>query len=527
MKSLKKNLLLVVAILLLTPTLQAQDSLFIYKDKKIISKYAVNKIDSITFSRTETVAKPIITSFSFEKDNNDMLFENKNGEIDGTDIEVKLPFTTTLFIANFETDERNIVTVNGRRQQSGVTVNDFSSSVVYKVTTPKGESEEYKIKVKWKKGLPNISINTADGVPITSKEEYLRAYLVVDGMGMYDNFIDSIKIRGRGNSTWGYPKKPYKIKLDSKESILGLKKEKKWVLLANYIDPTHLLNMVAFKAGQLLDMPYTNHGIAVNVTVNGQYMGIYTFTEQVEVKKNRVNVDKKKGVLLEFDKYFDEDFKFKSTYFNLPVMVKDPDIEDEKPEDQDKLFNQIKEDFTKLEESLVSPNFPNNNYKELIDVESVIKYLIVYSITDNRELNHPKSTYMYKDKKGKYFMGPIWDFDWAYGYEGNYKHFANYNVPLLRNLGSSYTGTPFFKRILEGDPANKKLYKQMWMKFKVKKLPEIIKYINTMVENIEESQPKDYAVWRKGTRNYPNKINQFKQWLINRADFIDSEVSSW
>ncbi len=526
MKLLKKKLLLVTAILLLIPTLQAQDSLFIYKDKKIVNKYAVNKIDSITFTRTEIVAEPVITSFSFEKDNNDMLFEDKEGEIDGTDIEVKLPLIGKYFVANFETDERNVVTVNGKRQESGVTVNDFSSSVVYKVTTPKGESEEYTVKVKWKKGLPNISINTENRQPITSKEDYLRAYLVVDGMGMYENFIDSIKIRGRGNTTWGKPKKPYKIKLDSKESILGLKKEKKWVLLANYIDPTHLMNMVAFKVGQLLDMPYTNHGIAVNVTVNGEYMGIYTFTEQVEVKKNRVNVDKKKGVLLELDKYFDEEFKFKSNYFNLPVMVKDPNLEDEKPEDQEKMFNQIKADFTALEEALVSSEFPNNNYKELIDVESVIKFLIVYGITDNRELNHPKSTYMHKDKKGKYFMGPIWDFDWAYGYEGTYKHFLNYDVPLLLDYGSSYTGTPFFKRFLE-DPENKKLYKETWKKFKMQDFPKLLKYIDTMVENIEEYQPRDYQVWQKGTRNYTNKIEEFKQWLTNRANFIDSEVAGW
>ncbi len=526
MKLLKKNVWLVVAILLLAPALQAQDSLFIYKDKKIISKYDVNKIDSITFSRTEIVPKPVISSFSFEKENNEMLFEDKEGEIDGTEIEAKLPLTNAMFVATFETNEKNVVTVNGKKQKSGVTALDFSQPVVYKVKTPKGESQEYTVKIKWKKGLPHISINTENSQPITSKEDYLRAYLVVDGKGMFENFIDSIKVRGRGNSTWGYPKKPYKIKLDSKESILGLKKEKKWVLLANYLDPTHMLNMFALKAGQLIGLKYTNHAIPVDVSVNGQYMGIYTFTEQVEVKKNRVNVDKKKGVLLEFDSYFDEEFKFKSPYFNLPVMVKDPDLEDEKPEDQEKLFNKIKEDFTALETALVDPTFPNNNYKDLIDVESVIKYLIIYNITDNRELNHPKSTYMHKDKKGKYFMGPIWDFDWAYGYEGTNKHFSKYNIPLLKKISTYDTGTAFFKKIME-DSKNRELYKSMWKKFKSSDLPQLMKYIDAMEINIEESQPKDYQIWGKGTKNYSEKIKQFKQWLNNRANFIDSEIASW
>ena len=46
-----------------------------------------------------------------------------------------------------------------------------------------------------------------------------------------------MKIRGRGNSTWSYfPKKPYRIKLDEKSEVLGLKSDKDWIVLANYND---------------------------------------------------------------------------------------------------------------------------------------------------------------------------------------------------------------------------------------------------------------------------------------------------
>ncbi len=530
MQLVKKQLevmLIVVVFLLTSTTLQAQDSLFIYKDKKIIAKYSVTQqIDSITFTRTKTVNQPIITAFSFEKENNEQLFEDKKAKIDKTDIKVKLPLTSTLFVPTFQTDKDNIVTVNGQRQQSGVTAIDFSQSVIYKVTTPQGKSQEYTVNVKWKKGLPHITIQTENYQPIVSKENYLRAYLIVDGVGMFENFIDSANVKGRGNTTWHNPKKPYKIKLDSKESVLGLKKAKKWVLLANYIDKTHMLNLFALKAGQLIGLPFTNHAIPVNVTVNGKYMGIYTFTEQVEIKKNRVDIDDKEGVLLEFDRYFDEAFKFKSTYYGLPVMVKDPDLEDETPEKQEQYLKKIEADFTELEEALVSSSFPNNNYKDLIDVESVIKYLIIYNITDNRELNHPKSTYMHKDKGGKYFMGPIWDFDWAYSYEGNYQHFVEYNMPLLRKLSSSSKGTAFFQRFLD-DPNNKILYKQIWTTFKTQELPKLLKYIDAMETNIEKSQSKDYQTWGQGTAHYANKIDEFKEWLINRANYIDAEISNW
>ena len=55
--------------------------------------------------------------------------------------------------------------------------------------------------------------------------------------GWETTYIDTdMSMKGRGNTTWGLPKKPYQIKLDSKQDILGMGKAKKWVLLANYGD---------------------------------------------------------------------------------------------------------------------------------------------------------------------------------------------------------------------------------------------------------------------------------------------------
>ena len=98
------------------------------------------------------------------------------------------------------------------------------------------------------------------------------------------------RIRGRGNSTWlWYPKKPYRIQLDSKAELLGLKADKDWVLPADYRDPTHLRNTFAFTLGQALELPYTNHSRYVEVTFNNDYIGFYMLTEQVEQGENRVN----------------------------------------------------------------------------------------------------------------------------------------------------------------------------------------------------------------------------------------------
>ena len=77
-------------------------------------------------------------------------------------------------------------------------------------------------------------------------------------------------------------------------------------------------------------------------------------------------------------------------------------------------------------------------------LESIANFLIVFMLTDNEEINHPKSVFMNKAANGKFVMGPVWDFDWAYGYEGTEKHFSHYQ--------SFWTGTKakagFFSRFL-------------------------------------------------------------------------------
>lgn len=97
---------------------------------------------------------------------------------------------------------------------------------------------------------------------------YLNGGLRIEGQSKYENLVIDSRIKGRGNSTWGWPKKPYKMKLSSKASILGLLPEKDWVLLADYQDGPHLLNAVAFKIGRLLEMPFTNTIIPVELTIN-------------------------------------------------------------------------------------------------------------------------------------------------------------------------------------------------------------------------------------------------------------------
>ena len=107
------------------------------------------------------------------------------------------------------------------------------------------------------------------------------------------------------------------------------------------------------------------------------------FTEQKEVKESRINVGDG-GWLIELDTYFDEEWKFKSRYFQLPVMIQYPKLDKMSEAEAQPIFNEMRSDFNALEELIFAESFPNNNYLDYFDAEAFVNYLIVYTLTDHK-----------------------------------------------------------------------------------------------------------------------------------------------
>ena len=180
--------------------------------------------------------------------------------------------------------------------------------------------------------VPVIYINTDEpAYDIVDKVNYLSAKLSMSAGAGVDAEFDSLppttmKVRGRGNTTLNFPKKPYRLKFDKKISLCGLKKAKNYALIANYIDVTLMHNTCAFAIAERMGLPYTNHSIAVDVVFNGRYCGSYMLTEKIGINAGSVDIDEEKGLLLELDDHMDEDFCYWSPGLGIPVMVKDPDL---------------------------------------------------------------------------------------------------------------------------------------------------------------------------------------------------------
>ena len=426
-------------------------------------------------------------------------------------------FSQSELIPTFTTNAVKVL-VDEVEQKSGMTKNDFSSPVVYQFIMRNGETFQYTVKAEFLlSAIPELTITTTDPsiAEIPSKDYYLEGTLAVNGRGGYEDYTGKTEVKGRGNSTWGYPKKPYRLKLNKKAEICGLGKAKNYVLLASHLDPTLMLNSVAFKIGRLLELPFTNHAIPVDVVLNGIYKGSYLLTEQIEVKENRVDLDENNSVMWELDSYWDDEPKFKSTAFNLPVMVKDPDLTTEQ-------FEYWKKDFNAFTTQFAKEPLEGNSYVDMIDIESVAKFLITFNLVHNMEINHPKSVFLHKEGNGKYVMGPIWDFDWAYDYEGTSNHFGRYNTPLFSSSMNG-VGTAFFQRFLQ-DSRVKAIYKRTWQDFKNNKLDALLQYVDDYAVMLKPSVERNSELW-ENTRSFDTKVKELKTWLRNRADYIDSEVS--
>jgi spore coat protein CotH len=429
------------------------------------------------------------------------------------------------FVISFEPATAN-VKINGVAQKSGVTVNDFSNPIIYTYTNPRGETKNLKVAITNFTGLPIFYINTA--APVVSKDNYVSGSLRVNANGQFiQTSADiSLNIKGRGNSTWDMPKKPYRLKFNSKLPLLGLPSAKNWVLLANYSDKTLLRNALAFDIAHQLGADFTPHYRFVEVIMNGQYAGSYLLTEQVEVNPGRVAIHEMSaddetgsqltgGYLLEIDQNHDADVYFRSNH-NLPFCIKSPD------EITDKQLAYIHNYVQQTEDAIYSDNFanPSNGYAKYINVDSFISWYLVNELVKNVDGQSYSSIFYYKDVNGKLGMGPVWDFDIAAG---------NCDGETSNPTGWWIRDAEWFYRLCQ-DPAFKARVRERWEKLKPA-LPAILLNIEENSAYLHLSQKQNFQTWDiLNTHVWPNpevagtylgEVEYLKAWMELRINWMD------
>ena len=377
-------------------------------------------------------------------------------------------------------------------------------------------------------GLPIVYISTPNASAINSREIW------TEGVDMTivnpDNTIDyqgSTSMRGRGNSTWWYGKKPYALKLDKKDKILGMKKHKRWCLLANCIDRTLMRNAVAFEISRKTSLEYTPDGRFVELILNGEHKGCYYLCEQIKVDENRVNVAELDetatsgsaitgGYVFELDTYYDEEYKFKSARFNYPWMFKDPDVVNPAQ------FNYVANYVSEMENALLDPSkFANREFESYMDLTSFVDYWIINELAMNEEVKGPKSTYMNKDIDGKMKAGPVWDFDWG--------TFVTYKTDKFSCKDAVYYGRLF------QDPGFVSLVKTRWNQLKPALSTEIPAFIDAKKAELAKSDVLNIRMWPLNWGERPNNdeslsfdaaVDQLKRSYMEKLNWMDAQILS-
>lgn len=372
------------------------------------------------------------------------------------------------------------------------------------------------------------------------KDRYTKCTVLIE----HDEMIYSWKelpaqIRGRGNSTWNYDKKPYRLKFDDKVDLFGMGKARDWVLLANTVDMTMLRNLAVYRMAQEFEsMKYTTDCEFVHIYLNDDYRGLYLVVEQVEEGKNRVEIGdglksdgkvsspKETGFLLECgngdSSGGQKEFRPESSgrVSTEKVVIKSPEPEVL----TDAHVSYIKKYYEDVQKAIAEDDF--DTLCNLVDIDSVVDSFICTQYVLSGDMGY--DYFVYKEPGGKLFMGPLWDYDQSSGSsEHGGKNHRGY---------SAADPHPWYVKLIENEKF-RALVIEAWLEHY-----DYIHGIPDMLYGIAAQYQADIDLnyerwegflgskqWRTPMdlvrlKTYPEHVDYLIKWLNNRVAWIENDL---
>ncbi len=361
--------------------------------------------------------------------------------------------------------------------------------------------------------VPQLRIATKDGVPIVSKEEYVDAtYELTNPAAAVPTVTLNGKIRGRGHSTWGQPKNPYKVQFsnDTKYAaiadVLGMKKQRNWALLADWFDRSLIRNKLALSLGGSSvfndGLKWTPAGQHVEVWLNDDYVGVYLLTEDIRIDPARLNLRKMStnpatgevdgGYIVEVDSRLDcyngTDFSLQVvTAAQVPICIDTPDEAAITPDQ----LAYVKKLLAEVEADLYGP-------RKLAGIHqaSYADWYLLQEFVRNNDALFISSDFMWKDTAAAadprdrlLNMGPLWDFDRS---AGNVNYFDNWltwgcwvSKPYIPNWFSRLLDSPDFLALTLGRWKQKRAALETFVNVS----------IDTFERRLAAAQQRNFARW--------------------------------
>lgn len=416
--------------------------------------------------------------------------------------------------------------------------------------------------------LTQVKITT-NGETIVD-EPKINAQIIISKENLV-SFEGRIGIEIRGASSQSFPKKSYGLETrdanneDLTISLLGFPEEEDWILYAPYSDKSLMRNILIYDLSRDIGM-YASRSVFVELTINNTYQGVYVFMEKLKRNNQRININKLKddensgedltgGYILKIDKTagtnlgegYNELNSFTSQYTpqnailgqNIHFLYEYPKASKITSEQKTYISTYV----TNFENALVSANFTDANlgYINHIDVSSFIDFFLLNELSNNVD-GYRISTYMHKDKNGKLKMGPIWDFNLAFG-NANYCNGGDTNVWAYKfneRCSSGFWLVPFWWDRLLQDPAFVTQLKERWNALrgntfsntsilsKIDGYTDMLKKADAIDENFKTWDILSTYIWPNNFvgNSYIEENNYLKDWLSNRLTWMDGAINA-
>ncbi len=382
--------------------------------------------------------------------------------------------------------------------------------------------------------LPTVSIHTINNTVPRDKVNEIQAHFIIIGDSTHALISEPGTIRERGNYSREYPKKPWRIKFESKQHVLDAPAHaRKWTLINNYGDKTLMRNLLAFELSRRLGMPYTPYGRAVDVLFNGEYKGCYQLCDQIQVHKDRVEIEEMTprdnsgdeltgGYFFEIDAYADKETSHFYSNQWKPVTIKSPD-EDSITSAQK---NYIRNHFNKME----------SDWSRYLDLNTFLRHFLVGELSGN--IDTYWSVFMYKHRMNDtIYTGPVWDFDLAFNNDRRITPPNQMSDYVYRSGGSCAGNMRSFvdKIIIHTESTHDQLL-AIWDEARHNGIDQdhLVAYVDSMEEEIMQSQALNFIRWPimnqyvhqnpKIWGSYAAEVENVRDFIRKRVEWMDNRL---
>ncbi len=427
---------------------------------------------------------------------------------------------------------------------------------------PEGQTE-----IKPEDRLPQVLINTNGNTIVDDPKIVAQMNISKNGLLSYDGTI-GIEIRGASSQT--FPKKSYGLETWDESNngidvtLLGLPEEEDWILYGPFTDKSLVRNVLVYDLSREMGR-YASRTQFVELALNGVYQGVYVFMEKLKRDAERIPINKLNedentgenltgGYILKIDKTagnnlgegYNELNSFESQFVppnavlgqKINFLYEEPKAEDITLEQKAYISNYIRD----FENALASDNFtdPDIGYANYIDVDSFVDFFILNETSNNVD-GYRLSTFMHKDKNGKLNMGPIWDFNLAFG-NADYCSGGETSVWAYKfneRCPDDFWQIPFWWSRLLQDPAFVQRLKDRWASLRASVLSEStlqnkINGYTTLLQNAG-AVDQNFKTWNiLGTYIWPNnfvgntyadEMDYLKGWITDRLLWLDGAIN--